>query len=53
MCVCVYCDMLACHVLCLSTVTGWYVISCVCQYDRLTYHVLCLSTVTMLVCHVM
>ena len=28
--VCVYCDGLGCHVLCLYTVMGWSVMSCVC-----------------------
>ena len=53
-----YCDGVGCHVLCLYTVMGWCVTSCVCillwvgvscpvfvYCDGLVCHVLCLYTV--------
>ena len=55
----VYYDRVGCHVLCLYTMTGWGVMSCVCilwrgvvscpvsvYCDRVGCHVLCLYTVT-------
>ena len=42
----VYCDGVGCHVLCLYTVTGWGVMSCVCILWQGGCHVLCLYTVT-------
>ena len=54
----VYYDRVGCHVLCLYTMAGWGVMSCVCilqggvscpvsvYYDRVGCHVLCLYTMT-------
>ena len=52
----VHCDGVGCHVMCLYTVTGWGVMSCVycdgvgchvlCLYTGVGCHVLCLYTVT-------
>ena len=55
----VYCDGVGCHVLCLYTLTGWSVMSCVCilrwggvscpvsvYCDGVGCHVMCLYTVT-------